>query len=150
MNSQTSYRLLYKIIFIGLLLSSSLLGTSHAGWNQRLATIEAGSKTYYRFCSICHGIAAKGNGSFAENLMTVPPDLTILAQNNNGAYPWLKLYEIIDGHNTTQAHGTTEMPIWGNQFNLNNWASGRSEYADVIVRGRIFELLVYLESIQER
>ena len=150
MSSQASYGLPNKILFAVFLLSSSLLGTSHAAWDQRLAAIEAGSKTYYRFCSICHGIAAKGNGSFAQNLKTVPPDLTILAQTNDGAYPWLRLYETIDGNNTTQAHGTTEMPIWGNQFNLKNWASGQSEFADAIVRGRIFELLVYLESIQER
>ena len=124
-------------------------GTAIAEWDQRLAAIEAGSKTYYRFCSICHGVTAKGDGLFRENLVTMPPDLTLLAQANNGDFPWLELYEVIDGNSTHRAHGTSEMPIWGNQFNLRNWASGQSEFADVIVRGRIFELLVYLQSIQQ-
>lgn len=140
----------YNFIFIFSVALFSLSTTTHAEWDQHIATIEAGSKTFYRFCSICHGFTAKGDGPFKNNLVTTPPDLTILTLNNNGVFPWIKLYAIIDGNNTTNAHGSSEMPIWGNQFDLKNWTSGQSEFSDVIVRGRIFELLVYLQSIQQQ
>ncbi len=140
----------YKIRAALIIVFTILCGqNSYAEWDQHLATIEAGSKTYYRFCSICHGFNAKGDGSFKEHLVVQPPDLTTLSLHNNGEFPWLKLYKVIDGNSENLAHGSSEMPVWGNQFNLKNWASGQSQFADVIVRGRIFEILVYLQSIQE-
>ena len=110
--------------------------------------ISAGAKTYYRFCSICHGKEAKGDGPFSENIKVSPPDLTVLSANNGGIFPWLSLYEIIDGQNVSTAHGTKEMPIWGEMFDLNQWSSSNIENASTIVHGRIFELMMYLKSIQ--
>ena len=111
--------------------------------------ISAGAKTYYRFCSVCHGKDAKGNGSFSENLKVTPPDLTTLSSSNNGIFPWIHLFEVIDGKDIARAHGTKEMPIWGDLFDLSNWSSHDIENANTIVRGRIFELLVYLNSVQK-
>lgn len=112
-------------------------------------TISAGNRTFYRFCSVCHGNNAKGNGQYSENLKIIPPDLTLLSHNNNGEFPWIMMYQIIDGKDITIAHGTSEMPIWGELFDLSNWGKGSIENSQVIVRGRIFELLVYLDYIQE-
>jgi hypothetical protein len=37
-------------------------------------------------------------------------DLTVLAKNNNGAFPYNRVYEMIDGRNSTiSSHGTREM-----------------------------------------
>ena len=121
----------------------------YAESNQITSTIEAGSKTFYRFCSICHGPNAKGNGMFSDHLISTPPDLTNLSKENNNVFPWMKLYSSIDGSNINPQHGTPEMPIWGNQFDLKTWGHAESDFSDVIVRGRIFEILVYLQSIQE-
>jgi hypothetical protein len=50
-------------------------------------------------------------------LKTRPTDLTVLAKNNNGVFPYNAVYEIIDGRNSTiSSHGTREMPIWGYRF----------------------------------
>ncbi len=120
-----------------------------ADWDTYEETVSSGNRTYDRFCSVCHGSDAKGNGPFTKNLVVPPPDLTVLSANNNDVFPWMRMYEVIDGDEKMRAHGSSEMPIWGEAFDLRNWGKGYSEYADVIVRGRIFELLVYLHFIQE-
>jgi hypothetical protein len=135
-----------NIVFIISLFSLSM---AYADNNKVTETIEAGSKTYYRFCSICHGPNAKGNGLFSDHLVNTPPNLTLLSKTNNNIFPWLKLYSAIEGSNISPEHGTQEMPIWGNQFDLKTWGQADTDFSDVIVRGRIFEILVYLQSIQE-
>ena len=142
----TTKRHIIYMLLLALITSASTL---YATDNEITATIEAGSKTYYRFCSICHGPKAKGNGMFSDYLMKIPPDLTTLSKANNNAFPWMKSYSAIDGSNITPEHGTPDMPIWGNQFNLKTWGQNESDFSEVIVRGRIFEILVYLQSIQE-
>ena len=117
-------------------------------------TISAGNKTYNRFCSVCHGKEAKGNGLYKENLKIAPADLTKLASTNNGIFPWIKMYQIIDGNDISLEHGDNEMPIWGELFDIGNWSKGNwdrgyTEHSIAITRGRIFELLVYLDYIQE-
>jgi mono/diheme cytochrome c family protein len=117
-------------------------------------TISAGNRTYDRFCLVCHGKEAKGNGLYKENLRIAPADLTKLAKNNNGMFPWIMMYQIIDGKDISLAHGTSEMPIWGELFDISNWSDGNwkkgyTEHSIAITRGRIFELLVYLDFIQE-
>ena len=124
--------------------------TAHAEWTNKNKAIAAGQYTYYRFCSICHGQDAKGGGQFAENLKAAPSDLTQLNAINDGLFPWLHLYEVIDGKDAIDEHGTREMPIWGDMFDISQWPNQYDGFADVIVRGRIFELLIYLESIQEQ
>ncbi len=141
--------LVKQIIITLFLISLFSLPTTHADNDEISATIEAGSKTFYRFCSICHGPKAKGNGMFSDHLVNVPPDLTKLSKTNNNTFPWMALYKAIDGSSIKPDHGTPEMPIWGNQFDLKTWGQSESDYSDVIVRGRIFEILVYLQSIQE-
>ncbi len=112
-------------------------------------TVSAVNRTYYRFCSVCHGKDARGNGPYSENLKLTPPDLTKLTYSNDGSFPWIKVYQVIDGKNISVAHGSSEMPVWGELFDLSNWDKGYTEHSKVIVRGRIFELLVYLDFIQE-
>jgi mono/diheme cytochrome c family protein len=118
-------------------------------------TISAGNRTYNRFCSVCHGKDAKGHGFYKENLKVAPADLTKLASKNNGIFPWIMMYQIIDGNDVALAHGSREMPIWGELFNISNWSNKgnwnktNTEHSVVITRGRIFELLVYLDYIQE-
>ena len=141
----------YCSLFLSILLVTSISSQAvDAEWQGHKKTTEAGSHTFYRFCAVCHGFNASGDGPFVENLVSTPPDLTRLTQNNNGRFPWLAIYKIIDGTDIEPAHGTNEMPIWGNQFNLENWSNDNIHFAEVIVRGRIFELLVYLQSIQQQ
>jgi len=133
-------------VFIALIASTKIVKAESDSYEE---TISSGQRTYTRFCSVCHGNDAMGAGTFAKNLTKRPPDLTKLSANNENIFPWKRVYESIDGKNRQLAHGTPEMPIWGQTFDLSHWGDHQLEYADVIVRGRVFELILYLESIQQ-
>lgn len=108
---------------------------------------EAGRPAYEQYCAVCHGRTGKGDGP-AVNLLTVKPaDLTQLSKKNNDMYPFWRVYAIIDGREEVKGHGTSDMPIWGQEFRLQ---AGTSALAQSEVRGRVLELVHYLESIQEK
>jgi mono/diheme cytochrome c family protein len=97
---------------------------------------------YQSSCAACHGIDAKGNGPVSKELKTRPPDLTVLAKNNSGVFPYNAVYEMIDGRNSTIAsHGTREMPIWGYRF---------GPPQAFRFKNRILAVLDYLNRIQEK
>ena len=97
---------------------------------------------YRAFCAACHGTDAKGSGPVSPTLRTPPADLTILARNNNGVFPSDKVYEIIDGRNSSiSSHGTREMPVWGYRF------GPTSAYR---LKNRILAVIDYLKSIQQK
>ncbi len=112
-------------------------------------SISNGKQEYMDSCSLCHGENAKGHGVFAEMLIIPTADLTQLSKNNNGQFPYKQVYQIIDGRDQVAQHGPRYMPIWGDRFNTKSWADVNQEYAETLVRGKIFELLLYLESIQK-
>jgi hypothetical protein len=68
-----------------------------------------------------------------------------LSKKNNGTFPFWRVYGVIDGREEVKGHGTREMPIWGQEFRMQ---AGSSAMAQSQVRGRILELVYYLESIQ--
>jgi hypothetical protein len=78
----------------------------------------------------------------SKALRTRPPDLTILAKNNNGVFPYDRVYEIIDGRNSEiVAHGTHEMPVWGYRF-------GPPE--PFRLKNRMLAVIEYLKRVQEK
>ncbi len=111
--------------------------------------IKMGNKEYEQTCSLCHGIDAKGHGVYGFVLKDKPVDLTQIKKRNNGVFPFSMLYRIIDGREEIKSHGTRAMPIWGNRFSSENWLNISPRYSETLVRGRIFELLLYLETIQK-
>jgi mono/diheme cytochrome c family protein len=64
-------------------------------------------------CAACHGAEGKGDGPMAVLLTVKPPDLTVLAEKNQGNFPFSQVMRIIDGRAAVGAHGPREMPIWG-------------------------------------
>ena len=142
------FHLIYKYIIFVLFALCNMSIVTHAEWEGYNIALASGENTYFRFCSVCHGKDGEGNGSYAINLTTPPPDLRKLSMHNNSQFPWKRSYESIDGRSKHLAHGTTEMPVWSHLFDLRSWGQEHTQFADVIVRGRIFELLLYLESIQ--
>lgn len=102
-------------------------------------------------CASCHGANGKGNGPLVSLMRRSPPDLTLLAKNNQGVFPMNRLYEVIDGEGVP-AHGTREMPVWGRAYRLMD-----AEYyfdtdydAKALVRARILALLEYINKLQVR
>jgi len=43
---------------------------------------------------------------------TAVPDLTELSKKNDGVFPFMRIYEKIDGTRSMTWHGTRQMPVW--------------------------------------
>lgn len=114
--------------------------------------IEIGQSEYMNSCAQCHGASGKGDGYLAGFLNAPMPDLTALQANNDGVFPVSAVYAIIDGSAVSGAHGTAEMPAWGDRYSLEgNTALGTefsSEDRAAYVRGRILALVEYISTMQ--
>ncbi len=106
--------------------------------------VKAGELRFAENCVVCHGKDGAGGGPFANLLKSAPPDLTMLAQNNNGTFPFEKTLQSIYGRNLPRAHGGSDMPIWGGE-----WMSDTGAGKETGARGQVLEVLMYLRSIQK-
>ena len=104
----------------------------------------SGVEMYKSYCAVCHGIDGKGNGPAASALKVPPPDLTTLAPRNGGKYPSLRVAAIIRGEEPLAAHGTKDMPIWGNLF----WSMSGGHESEV--QQRVTNLNKYIDSLQKK
>ncbi len=109
---------------------------------------DVGQASFLVHCASCHGDDAKGTGPMAEHLVTKPADLTRLAANNDGIFPFGDVIHTIDGRIPLKGHGGP-MPIFGALFAEDFNPSLAPFIGEEIVRGRILALTYYLESIQE-
>jgi len=108
--------------------------------------INTGQKVYQTHCAVCHGARGRGDGPFAALLRVAPADLSTLAARNGGAMPFWPVYETISGAELLPAHGSREMPIWGETFARESSLTGLDPAT--YTRGRIFNLLAWLRFIQ--
>lgn len=135
----------------GSLLLILCFGTS--GSSQQKPTIEhvppqetdptSGPEMYRAYCAVCHGLDGKGDGPAAPALRRMPSDLTILAKKNGGEFPVFRVSNIITGDAAVQAHGSREMPMWGDVFR-------DIQRNDAIVKLRVHNLIQYLISLQQK
>jgi hypothetical protein len=114
--------------------------------------LDLGKREYDSACAVCHGLTGKGDDGPLKSLLTRPvPNLTVLAKNNKGVFPFDKVFQIIDGRQEVAAHGPRNMPVWGNAFNnqtslyFDNYPQQDSESA---ARSRILALTEYLYRLQ--
>jgi mono/diheme cytochrome c family protein len=103
-----------------------------------------GRDLFRAYCASCHGVTGEGNGPAAGALRQRPADLTMYTVQNGGTFPTAKLQRIVDGRDV-MAHGSSDMPVWGNAFRASR--EGLTEQA---VRSRIEAIVQYVESIQAR
>lgn len=122
------------------------------------ATIQAadagrGEMEFKFKCAVCHGATGKGDGPYVELLKVSPPDVTLLKKNNGGKFPFERTFQVIDGRADIKAHGTRDMPIWGNEYNDEAVEYYSELYgthnAELFVQGRILAIITYLQGIQE-
>ena len=126
-------------MFKWLIMAGMVVGLSARASGQN---IEVGKTQYQSSCASCHGIGGKGDGPVSKELKTPPADLTLLAKNNNGVFPYDMVYQMIDGRNTSVAsHGTREMPVWGYRF---------GPPQAFRFKNRILAVIDYLRTIQEK
>lgn len=110
-----------------------------------------GADEYRISCLNCHGPGGKGDGPMAELLTKKPSDLTLLAKNNGGEYPFLRVYQTIDGRVVVPGHGEKEMPIWGARYLKEDYERYRTDFgAEDVVRARILQLVYYVQLLQQK
>ncbi len=80
------------------------------------AAVAKGRITYVRYCVSCHGPSAQGDGPLANDLRVAVPDLTTLAARSGGSYPYERVVRIVENGERLRAHGTPDMPAWGDVF----------------------------------
>ena len=75
-----------------------------------------GDEIFSNICAVCHGAGGKGDGPAVSALEKAVPDLTVLATNNDGVYPYEYVENVIFGKSRVIAPGTINMPVWGEHF----------------------------------
>jgi mono/diheme cytochrome c family protein len=136
-----------QILFSGLLVTTFLGIQPRSGLAQEQEVAAAGKIPYDQRCAVCHGEGGKGNGIVANVLMVKPADLTQLSKKSGGTFPFWRVYSVIDGREEVKGHGPRDMPIWGQEFRSQ---AATSPVAESVVRGRILELVYYIQSLQDK
>lgn len=135
----------FALLALALLTVPAAAGAQEADKAPSEALLTAkGRISYLLFCTSCHGLAAKGDGSVAQYLKIPPADLTRIAARNDGEFPAEAVYRTIDGRKEVKGHGNRDMPVWGNAFKLTEETED-----DQVIKRKISELVYYLKSIQE-
>lgn len=147
-NSLSRLPLLGSVLFAGALM---MFGAVNAGRAQEKVIKKApmqqsdptsGKAMYASYCAACHGPAGKGDGPAASELKVPPVDLTQLAKNNNGKFPADHVRAILDFGANAPAHGTNDMPVWGQLFRA------LDQHDQVKVNLRIQNLVDYVKTLQ--
>ena len=110
----------------------------------RHTSANSGKEMFAAYCATCHGIDGKGDGPAAGALKARPTDLTILARQNDGKFPSIRVYRAITGEAGTLAHGSKEMPVWGPVF------MSMSHQHESEVHLRVANLTDYIKSLQRK
>jgi mono/diheme cytochrome c family protein len=105
----------------------------------------SGAYAYRTSCASCHGPGGKGDGPLAENLRFTPPDLSLIAKRNGGAYPAETVQRIVDGRKPLPGHGGPDMPIWGDAFK-----NPETGFDDASVKEKIRAVVEYVRTLQAK
>lgn len=105
----------------------------------------SGPEMYRNYCAACHGLDGKGSGPAAAALKKAPADLTTLSKKHGGKFPTLEVQQYIKGESITDAHGSRDMPMWGDLFR-----SIGTGNPDMVVTLRVKNLTTYLTEMQAK
>ena len=109
-----------------------------------------GAEIYQERCSVCHGETGAGDGIVGELFDRKPRNLTHLAKDNGGVFPFDAVYKSIDGTTEIKGHGYSKMPVWGRYFIAEEMEDPASNPRDAkaVAQGRILAVVYYLQTIQ--
>lgn len=126
-----------------------MVGISGIGFAQKT---DLGKREYDGNCAVCHGQKGSGDGPYTGLLDTRTPDLTTLSKRNNGVFPFVRVYELIDGTQVVKPHGTRDMPIWGTKYNAKAAEDDMHlpYNPEIYVRVRILALTEYIYRLQAK
>jgi len=103
----------------------------------------SGKDMFATYCAVCHGRDGKGGGPAVAALKMPPPDLTTLTRRNSGKFPELRVFNTINGDLNVPAHGSKDMPVWGDVFRS-------MERDNAAQQMRVSNLTKYIESLQSK
>ncbi len=111
-----------------------------------------GAEIYQERCSVCHGETGAGDGLVGELFDRKPRNLSHLAKDNGGLFPFEAVYKSIDGTTEIKGHGYSNMPVWGRYFVAEEMEDPASNPRDAkaVTQGRILAVVYYLQTIQEQ
>jgi len=126
-------------------LTALMMATAPLSLHADEAPDYSGAELYRVFCASCHGAHAHGNGPVAGSLKVKAPDLTRIARRRDGHFPDETITQIIDGREPRTAHGTRDMPVWGQEFyGMSGDDPARRARSDELIA----RMVDYLRSIQ--
>jgi mono/diheme cytochrome c family protein len=108
--------------------------------------VSDGHRYFVRYCASCHGTDGLGDGPVAKSLVTPPANLRKLGDKYGMPLPAHRIAEIIDGRDTARAHGSHEMPVWGEKL----YELGQGERGEYGIGEVIGKIIAYLNTIQDR
>lgn len=103
----------------------------------------SGKDMFATYCAACHGTDGKGGGPAVAALKVPPPDLTTMSKRNGGKFPQLRVYNTINGDVNVPAHGSKDMPIWGDLFRSIEKDSATQQM-------RVSNLTKFIDSLQTK
>ena len=109
-----------------------------------------GQQEYQAHCAACHGLEGRGDGPVGQILKTPAPNLTLISARNGGKYPVQRVYEVIEGSSVVAAHGTRDMPLWGDRYRRSAApvTPDQGLIANDLAQQRILSLVYYLGTLQ--
>lgn len=108
-----------------------------------------GKTEYMDSCAVCHGPEGKGDGPLGDELVKRPADLTRLSRDNGGAFPYWRVFAMIDGRTMVPEHGDRDMPVWGRQFLPDDARKYGPNAGEIVTEERIHELAGYVQTLQQ-
>lgn len=137
------------------------VGAQAAG-NTGDPAIAQGQKLYGEYCASCHGAGGKGDGPDAATLKQKLPDLTQLAKQNGGKFPFYDVMLTISNRRPTDqdqsaalpgattSHAGGKMPGWGKIFSQQEGSDATALDLQLQTTGKIMLITEYLQSIQAK
>ena len=106
--------------------------------------IGEGRKLYVEHCAACHGLKADGHGPLESELAKPAADLRLLAQRYGNPLPDDRIARFMDGRADVKAHGSRDMPVWGEEM----WQNREGQGNPNAVSEPVAKIIHYLQSIQ--
>lgn len=110
----------------------------------------AGREEFRNHCAACHGLTGLGDGPIGPLLKTPAPNLALISSRNEGKFPFQRVYEIIDGSALLAAHGSRDMPLWGDRYqkDAKPITPDQAAMTRQLAEQRILSLVYYIGTLQ--
>jgi mono/diheme cytochrome c family protein len=121
-----------------------------APWQSPSAEMIAqGRADFNKHCAPCHSEDAKGNGPELKVIPGIKPkDLTTIAAQNGGVFPYRDVEDTIDGRKIIPSHKRFDMPFWG--VNFQQQGQEFTPQSEAQARKRIDAIVDYIATLQRQ